>query len=109
MIIISAFLLNNILIIDILYILESFHTSNRLIEPELMCILMKNAQVEYRLAQISKNSPLVKSKLLLIKKKAYRSLSFTESFETDELIAYLDLVNHIDENTYFTGIEPYPG
>src|SRR5271168_4256794 len=98
MIIILAFLLNNILIIDILYILGLFYTSNRLIEPELMRILMKNAQVEYRLAQISKNSPLVKSKLFLIKKKTYRSLSFTESFETDKLIAYLDLINHIDKN-----------
>ena len=91
------------------YILGSFPTSNRSIEPELMRILMRNAQLESRIQQIGKNSPLFQSLPLLEKRKARGSLRFTEIFETDELLTYLNMVKCVTTGTNISGTKKYLG
>ena len=92
-----------------IYCLGSFPTSNRSIEPELMRILMRNAQVEYWISRIDKDSPLFQSLQLLEKRKARGSLQLTESFETDELVTYLDMAERVDAGTNISGTEQYLG
>jgi hypothetical protein len=74
-----------------------------------MRILMRNAQLESRIGQIRKNSPLFQSLLLLEKRKAQGSLQFTETFETDELVTYLDMAERVTAGTNISGTEQYPG
>jgi hypothetical protein len=69
-------------------LLGSYPTSNRSIEPELMRILMKNAQVEYRISLVDrKDSELPLDKVLsILKKKVRGSLRMTENFESEDLL-----------------------
>ena len=72
-----------------------------------MRILMRNAQLESRIGQIRKNSPLFQSLPLLEKRKARGSLQFTETFETDELVTYLDMAERVNAATNISGTEQY--
>lgn len=89
--------------------LGSFPTSNRSIEPELMRILMRNAQLESRIEQTSRDSPLFHCLPLLDKRKARGGLYFTETFEADELLTYLDMAERVDAVTNISRAEKYPG
>src|ERR1043165_5652472 len=92
-------------------LLGSYPTSNRSIESELMRILMKNAQVEFRinLADSDDAKLLLDQVLSLLDKKVRGSLKMTENFESKDLIAYLEMANKIDIANVITGIERYPG
>ena len=70
---------------------------------------MRNAQLEYRVAQVDDISPLSEMLSLLKKMKARGGLQFTEIFETEELAAYLEMVEYVDEYTNICGTERYPG
>ena len=74
-----------------------------------MRIVMRNAQVDYRIARIDEKSPLFASLSLLDKRKTQGSLQFTENFETDELATYLDMAERVDECSDISGTEKYPG
>jgi hypothetical protein len=92
-------------------LLGSYPTSNRSIEPELMRILMKNAQVEFRINSADSNGArlLLDQVLPLLDKKVRGSLKMTENFESKDLIAYLEMADKIDTANVITGIERYPG
>jgi len=92
-------------------LLGSYPTSNRSIEPELMHILMKNAQVEFRINSADSNGArlLLDQVLPLLDKKVCGSLKMTENFESKDLIAYLEMADKIDTANVITGIERYPG
>ena len=48
-------------------LLGSYPTSNQLIEPELMCILMKNTQAEFRINLVDSNGArLLLNQVLLL-------------------------------------------
>src|SRR6185369_3343006 len=66
-------------------------------------------QLESRIGQIRKNSPLFQSLSLLEKRKVRGSLQFTETFETDELVTYLDMAERVNAATNISGTEQYPG
>jgi hypothetical protein len=70
---------------------------------------MRNAQLESRIQQIGKNSPLFQCLPLLEKRKARGSLRFTEIFETDELLTYLDMAERVTTGTNISGTEKYLG
>src|ERR1043165_3503055 len=72
-------------------LLDSYPTSNWSIEPELMRILIKNAQVEFRINSADSDGAklLFDQVLLLLDKKVRGSLKMTENFESKDLIAYL--------------------
>ena len=91
-------------------LLGSYLTSNQLIEPELIYILMKNMQVEYRISLVNrKDSELPLDKVLsLLNKKVHGSLRMTENFKSEDLIAYINMMNKINTNI-ITGSERYPG
>ena len=74
-----------------------------------MRIVMRNAQVDYRIARIDQKSPLFESLSLLEKRKTRGSLQLTENFETDELATYLDMVEHVDKCSDISGTEKYSG
>ena len=65
-------------------LLGSYSTSNQSIEPELMRILMKNVQVEFRINSADSDGAklLLDQVLLLLDKKVRRSLKMTENFES---------------------------
>ena len=92
-------------------LLGSYPTSNRSIEPELMRILMKNAQVEFRINSADSDGAklLLDQVLPLLDKKVRESLKMTENFESKDLIAYLKMADKIDTANVITGIERYPG
>jgi len=92
-------------------LLGSYPTSNRSIEPELMRILMKNAQVEYRINSVNNDeTELLFDKILpLLDKKVRGSLKMTENFESEDLIAYLDMADKITIGSDIMGTERYSG
>ena len=51
---------------------------------------------------------LFQSLLLLEKRKACGSLQFTKTFETDELVTYLDMAECVNATTNISGTEQYP-
>ncbi|CAG8715405.1 5798_t:CDS:2, partial [Ambispora leptoticha] len=89
----------------------SYSTNNWLIEPELMRILMKNIQVEYRIKSVNENEAklLLDQVLLLLDKKVCGSLKMTEHFESKDLVVYLEMANKIDTVSVITGKERYLG
>ena len=64
-------------------LLSTYLISNQLIKLELICILIKNIQVEYRISLVNrKNNKLLLDKVfLLLNKKIYRSLKMTKNFK----------------------------
>ena len=90
-------------------LLGSYPTSNWSIEPKLMRILMKNAQVEFRINSADSNGArlLLDQVLPLLDKKVCGSLKMTENFESKDLIAYLEMADKIDTANVITGIERY--
>ena len=91
-------------------LLGSYPTSNRSIEPELMRILMKNAQVEFRINSADSDGAklLFDQVLPLLDKKVRGSLKMTENFESKDLIAYLEMADKINTANIITRIERYP-
>jgi len=92
-------------------LLGSYSTSHRSIEPELMRILMKNTQVEFRINSADSDGArlLLDQVLPLLDKKVRGSLKMTENFESKDLIAYLEMADKIDTANVITGTERYPG
>jgi hypothetical protein len=92
-------------------LLGSYLTSNRSIEPELIRILMKNAQVEYRIHSVNREDGaglLLDQLLLLLDKKVHGSLKMTENFKSEDLVAYLEMADKIDTGGVIEGTERYP-
>src|ERR1043165_5541685 len=91
-------------------LLGSYPTSNRSFEPELMRILMKNAQVEFRINSADSDGAklLFDQVLPLLDKKVRGSLKITENFKSKDLIEYLEMADKIDTANVITGIERYP-
>jgi hypothetical protein len=81
-------------------LLGSYPTSDQSIEPKLMCILIKNVQVEYRISLVDRkdNKLLLDKVLSILDKKVYGSLRMTKNFESEDLIAYLDIADKIGTN-----------
>src|ERR1043165_5234314 len=92
-------------------LLGFYPTSNQSIKPELMRILMKNAQVEFRINSANSDDAklLLDQVLPLLDKKVRGSLKMTENFESKDLITYLEMTDKIDIANVITGIERYPG
>src|SRR5260364_415961 len=91
-------------------LLGTYPTSNRSIEPELMHILMKNAQVEFRINSISSDEArfLLDLALPLLEKKVRESLKMTKQFESEDLVAYLNMAGRIVAGREIMGLERYP-
>ena len=70
-------------------LLGTYPISNRSIEPELMRILMKNAQVEFQINSISSDNArfLLDLALPLLDKKVRRSLKMTKNLEKGDLVS----------------------
>src|ERR1043165_3043693 len=92
-------------------LLGSYPTSNQSIEPELMRILMKNAQVEFRINSADSDGAklLFDQVLPLLDKKVRGSLKMTENFESKDLIVYLEMADKIDTANVITGRKRYLG
>ncbi|CAG8726317.1 10797_t:CDS:2, partial [Ambispora leptoticha] len=92
-------------------LLGTYPTSNRSIEPELMRILMKNAQVEFRINSVDMGEAklLLDQALSLLDKKVRGSLKMTENFECEDLVDYLKMADKITNVNVITGTEKYLG
>ncbi|CAG8706549.1 1673_t:CDS:1, partial [Dentiscutata heterogama] len=74
-------------------------------------ILMKNAQVEFRITSVDRGEAksLLDKVLSLLDKKVRRSLKMTENFKNKDLKEYLDMANKINNARVITETEKYPG